>query len=460
MSIVQSVEGCLEAAIGPHGLTEAELRSWLGKLEPAIGGLRAQYESGALPLLRVPERTDDIAPAEAALARLGRDAGTIVFFGTGGSSLGGQTLAQFGGWYIPGEHKAGQMRRPRTRFYDNLDPRTLDRTLQGLDPERTRFVVISKSGNTPETLVQFLAALQAVQARGLGDRVPDLFLGLTDPAVAGRSNGVREICAAHGIPLLDHDPGVGGRFTALTNVGLLAALARGLDVAALRAGGKACVDALLACDGPGDYAPALGAAVAVGLAKARGVRTLVMMPYTDRLGRFAHWYVQLWAESLGKGGEGTTPVPALGPVDQHSQLQLYLDGPRDHMITVIRQDAAGEGPRIDAGLARQAGADYLAGRTAGDLVAAQQRAIPDALIAAGRPVRTIDIHDLDERALGGLMMHCMIETILAAHLLGVDAFGQPAVEAGKELTRRHLRQRPDASKEKQGGRPSTATVGR
>lgn len=460
MSIAQSVEGCLEAAIGAHGLSEAEFESWLAKLTPAIETLRTQYESGALPLLRVPERVDDIAQAEEALARLSRDAKTIVFFGTGGSSLGGQTLAQFGGWYIPGEQPAGQARRPRTRFYDNLDARTLDRTLQGLDLARTRFVVISKSGNTAETLVQFLAALQAVQAEGLAARAADLFLGLTEPAVPHGTNGLRDICEAHAIPVLDHDPGVGGRFAALTNVGLLPALARGLDVAALRAGAKAVVSSLRDCGGPADHAPAVGAAVAVGLAKQRGLRTAVMMPYTDRLGRFAHWYVQLWAESLGKGGEGTTPVPALGPVDQHSQLQLYLDGPRDHMITVIRQASEGEGPRIDPGLARQAGADYLAGCTAGDLVAAQQRAIPEALIAAGRPVRTLDVGRLDERALGELMMHCMIETILAAHLIGVDAFDQPAVEAGKVLTRRYLRPASDASEENQGGRPSTATVGR
>ena len=163
-----------------------------------------------------------------------------------------------------------------------------------------------------------------------------------------------------------------------------------------------------------------------------------MLPYSDRLARFAAWYVQLWGESLGKQGEGTTPVAALGPVDQHSQLQLYLDGAPQHFITIIRERCEGLGPRIAPDLAKAAGADYLAGHAAGDLVAAQQRAIPEALIAAGRPVRTIDLERLDERALGALMMHFMLETILAAHLLGVDPFDQPAVESGKILTRRYL----------------------
>jgi len=163
-----------------------------------------------------------------------------------------------------------------------------------------------------------------------------------------------------------------------------------------------------------------------------------MMPYSDWLARFAAWYVQLWGESLGKQGEGTTPVVALGPVDQHSQLQLYLDGAPQHFITVVREACAGSGPRVAADLAKVANAEYLSGHAAGDLVAAQQRAIPEALIAARRPVRTIDVERLDEHALGALMMHFMLETILAGHLLGVDPFDQPAVESGKLITRRYL----------------------
>jgi len=176
----------------------------------------------------------------------------------------------------------------------------------------------------------------------------------------------------------------------------------------------------------------------IGLAKERGVRATVMLPYSDRLSRFAAWYVQLWGESLGKQGEGTTPVAALGPVDQHSQLQLYLDGAPQHFITVVRENCGGSGPRVSADLAKIAHAEYLSGHAAGDLVAAQQKAIPEALLAAGRPVRTIDFERLDERALGALMMHFMLETILAGHLLGVDPFDQPAVESGKVITRRYL----------------------
>jgi glucose-6-phosphate isomerase len=438
MPLLQSVEGCLEACIGASGLSQAELARYLDRLQPRLDSLRDAYATGALPLLRVPERRDDIQPAREALTTLSKDAETLVFFGTGGSSLGGQTLAQLGGWGIPGDDgNGGQRGRPRVRFYDNLDARTLERALGRLDLATTRFVVISKSGNTPETLIQIIAAIEAVRAAGLGKRIPELFLGLTEPR-SKASNGLRDLCESLAIPTLPHDPGIGGRFSGLTNVGLLPALARGLDVEALRKGAHSVVEGLLTVTTPKDFTPALGAAIAIGLAKERGVKVSVMLPYSDRLARFAAWYVQIWGESLGKKGEGTTPVAALGPVDQHSQLQLYLDGAPQHVITVVREARSGTGPLVSADLAKIAHAGYLAGHTAGDLVAAQQKAIPEALIAAGRPVRTIDVDQLDEAALGALMMHFMLETILAGHLLGVDPFDQPAVESGKIITRRYL----------------------
>jgi glucose-6-phosphate isomerase len=437
-SLNQSVEGCLEAKIGKLGLPQAALDANLAKLDARLASLREAYTKSTLPLLRVPEWRDDIDAAREALQRLTQGARTLVFFGTGGSSLGGQTLAQLGGWAIPGDDKHGSEARPRTRFYDNLDARTLEGALSGFDLKTTRFVVISKSGGTPETLVQAIAALDAVREAGLADRIPELFLAVTEPKSAGTKNGLRELCESFSIPTLDHDPNIGGRFSGLTNVGLLPALARGLDVVALRAGAGSVVKAMLGAKRAADFAPAVGAAVSIGLAQERGVKANIMLPYSDRLSRFAAWYVQLWGESLGKDGKGTTPVGALGPVDQHSQLQLYLDGAPQHFITVIREDCSGRGPRLAQDLAELAGASYLAGRAAGDLVAAQQQAIPEALMAQGRPVRTIDLETLDERALGALMMHFMLETILSAHLLGVDAFDQPAVESGKILTRRYL----------------------
>ena len=163
-----------------------------------------------------------------------------------------------------------------------------------------------------------------------------------------------------------------------------------------------------------------------------------MMAYADRLEKFTKWYVQLWAESLGKDGKGTTPIAALGPVDQHSQLQLYIAGPRDKLFTIVTVGASGLGPRIDMELAKRAHEPGLGGKTIGDLIAAQGRATAETLAKNGCPVRTIYIDTLDEAALGELLMHFMLETIIAAHLLNVDPYDQPAVEEGKVLAKKYL----------------------
>ena len=435
----QSVTGCMEGAIGGHGLSDRSLKGYLDRLTPHLDALRADYASAALPLLRIAQDRDDLMAARAALDKLSDGARMIVFFGTGGSSLGGQTLAQLAGWSIPGGADLSQRTRPRTRFYDNLDPFTLAGGLGTLDLAQTRFIVTSKSGGTAETLAQVIVALSAVKDAGLEDQIPNLFLGITEPAKPGKANGLRDLFSSLGIPMLEHHTGIGGRFSCLTNVGLMPAMARGLDPVAVREGADSVVQTMLTAASPADFAPALGAATAVALSKERGIRTLVMMPYNDRLSRLSAWFVQLWAESLGKNGEGTSPIAALGPLDQHSQLQLYMDGPREHYLTVLRVACAGKGGQIDPGLAKRAGADFMAGRTVGDVVAAQSQAVPEALAQAGRPVRTFDVDRLDEKTLGSLLMHFMIETILAGRLLGLDPFDQPAVELAKILTRERLK---------------------
>jgi len=323
-------------------------------------------------------------------------------------------------------------------FIDNLDPDTFGELLATLPLANTRFVAISKSGGTAETLMQTIAALAAVKQAGLATRLPELFLGVTEPARGNKPNGLRALFAAHRVTMLDHDPNVGGRYSVLTNVGLLPVAMLGLDIAAIRAGAATALAPVLDKRAPAEVPAALGAALAVSLAQTRRKSVSVMMAYAERLERFTRWYVQLWAESLGKDGKGTTPVAALGPVDQHSQLQLYMAGPRDKLVTIVTTAGAGRGPRMDADLAKLAGEPDLGGRTIGDLAAAEARATAQTLANNGCPVRTIHLDRLDEGGLGELLMHFMLETIIAARLLGVDPFDQPAVEEGKVLAKRYL----------------------
>jgi glucose-6-phosphate isomerase len=412
-----------------------EFDAAVDRAEAALDWLRARHADGKLPLLRYAGRHDDLEEIKDTGQRLANGATDVVFLGTGGSSLGGQTLAQLAGYNVPG---VGALRAPpRIHFMDNLDAASFAEMLDKLPHRTTRYVATSKSGGTGETLMQTIAALSAAKANGQGARIPDLFLGLTEPARQGGKNGLRDLFAQHKIPLLDHDTGVGGRFSVLTNVGLLPAAVLGLDIAAIREGAELALKPVLDKKTAADVPAAVGAALAVALA-AQGKNISVMLAYADRLERFTRWYVQLWAESLGKDGKGSTPVAAVGPVDQHSQLQLYIGGPRDKLVTVVTVDAAGQGPKIDAALAAAAHEPGFGGKHIGDMVAAEGRATAETLAKNGAPVRTIHLPVLDEESLGELLMHFMLETIVAAHLFGVDAFDQPAVEEGKVLAKKYL----------------------
>lgn len=436
MPLSQSIELARAERIGEHGADKSALDAALARADAALDWVRARCEDKSLPVLRYAGRHDDIPDLrDVALRLVSTGATDVVFFGTGGSSLGGQTLAQLADYAVPGI--AALREPPRIHFMDNLDPLTFDAFLKKLPHGTTRFVAISKSGGTGETLMQTIAALSAVKAQGLTSRIPDIFLGLSEPAKPGGKNGLRDLLTQHKVPMLDHDTGVGGRFSALTNVGLLPAAVLGLDVAAIREGAALAMAPVLAKKKAAEVPAAVGAALAVTLAD-KGKPINVMLAYADRLERFTRWYVQLWAESLGKDGHGMTPVAAIGPVDQHSQLQLYIAGPRDKLITVITTDGAGKGPRIDAGMAKTAHEPGLGGKTIGDLVAAQGRATAETLAKNGVPVRTIHLPRLDEESMGELLMHFMLETMIAAQLLGVDAFDQPAVEEGKVLAKTYL----------------------
>ncbi len=436
MRLVQSIDNALEKNVGPHGLSDSALKSALERAEGALDWLRARHADGGLPLLQLAGKHNDLRPIIDAARALADRATDIVLLGTGGSSLGGQTLSQLAWHGVPG---IGALRpAPRLHFMDNIDPRTYAALLDKLPHGSTRFVAISKSGGTAETLMQTIAALTALKAQNLGPRIPDIFLGLTEPAKPGKRNGLRELLTHHRIPCLEHDTGVGGRFSALTNVGLLPAAMLGLDIVAIRSGAHEALAPVLAKKKAADVPAALGAALSVALAETKGKSISVVMAYADRLERFTRWYVQLWAESLGKGGKGTTPVAALGPVDQHSQVQLYLAGPRDKLFTVLSTDTKGIGPKMDAELSTLAGEPDFSGKTLGDLVDAEARATAETLAKNGCPVRTIHLPEIDEASMGELLMHFMLETIIAANIMGIDAFDQPAVEEGKILAKKYL----------------------
>lgn len=438
MAYSQDLSKCRAETIGAGGVTAGELEEALGLADKAVAELRRLHRDGTLPLLSLPGKRDDLDAARKAAAILLAGATDIVLYGTGGSSLGAQALAQLAGYRVPGlsaiETPAGPV---RFHFFDNLDGHTLEQVLSSLDLKTTRFLAVSKSGGTPETVLQMVVTLEALAAAGLERNAAAHMVALTEPGSPDR-NIVRRLAERHGLMTLDHDPGIGGRYSVLSNVGALPALLMGLDVVALREGAGEVLDELLAADGAARSAPANGAAMVLALTRHHGLNAVIMMPYGDRLRLFSNWFAQLWAESLGKHGEGTQPVAAAGPVDQHSQLQLFLDGPADKLLTIIMPATAGTGPRVPDTYRSDPLIGYLAGRSVGDLTDCQQRATAETFARNGRPVRTIAIARLDERVMGALLMHFMLETIIMGLMMGIDPFDQPAVEQSKILTREYL----------------------
>ncbi|MEM8878398.1 MAG: glucose-6-phosphate isomerase [Pseudomonadota bacterium] len=429
----QDLTGCLAETVGGDGLHATDFAEHLTIAGEAVVWLEAQYAARSLPLLTCPDLTDDLADIDEVAAWLADGMDDVVCLGTGGSSLGGQSLAQAAGWRHP---VAGDFRpRPRLHFLDNLDGASMAAALNALNLSRTRFFAVSKSGGTGETLIQLIAVLSALAEAGLSPS--DHIVAVTEP---GEGNKLRSLLEPEGVRIVDHMEGLGGRFVALSNVGLIPAKLAGADPAAVRAGARAVRDHCLAgvATDIADVPPATGAAVAVGLMREQGATLNVLMGYGDGFERLTRWWVQLWAESLGKEGLGLTPVGAIGPVDQHSQLQLFLDGPRDKLVTLLMRNGSGEGPLLDTDLAKRAGEPGFAGKHVGDFVWAQQCATADTLIRNGRPVRRIIVSESSEQTLGALMMHFMLETIIAAHVLGVNAFDQPAVEEGKVLAKSYL----------------------
>lgn len=425
----------LSHALGSAGV-EKGYDKRLSQADKVLANLRQAHQRGEVPLFALPGRRKDIEPAMAIVETLKKDTSDLVILGTGGSGLSGQALAQLTGWGTPGYRPVEGA--PHIHFFDNLDAVTMAQALGQMDLRTTRFLAISKSGGTAETLMQVLTAMSALEAAGGGKYIKHHFAVLTESAGDGGGNPLRKLAQAYDFPTLDHDPEIGGRYAVLSNVGMVPALLFGLDPQALRAGAGTVLASLLDGTSARDLAPAAGAALSLTLAEEAGITATIITAYADRLSKFTYWVRQLWAESLGKQGKGTLPVAGLGPVDQHSQVQLYLDGPRDKFFTILTVADRASCPTVDETFARAAGMADFAGRTMDELVNAEAKATTDTLAARGCPVRSLTLPRLDEQSLGALFMHFMLETVIAAGLMNVDPYNQPAVEEAKILAKKYL----------------------
>lgn len=413
--------GCLGDRIGRAGFSKAELSTAARATAPSLRRLRRRLEAGQYGFDAILDDRRMLEKSRREGRRLARLADTLVVDGIGGSALGALAIQT--------------ALRPRRRLVilDNVDPEGVAARLGRLIAKRTAACVITKSGSTAETMANLLVLLGWMERR-LGPVHVRRWSAVTDPAKGDLLTLARRLS----IPTLPVPPNVGGRFSVLTPVGLLPAAFLGVDVAALVAGARAmrrhCWSAPLERN-----VGVLGAVLLHRFATRRRRAIQVLMPYADALLHVADWYRQLWAESLGKRLDrrgrlvetGQTPVTSLGATDQHSQVQLYVEGPHDKVVTFLEVARFRRDVRIPKRHGDLASTGYLGGRRLGELLTAEKRGTEAALTAAGRPHFTYLLPEISAHVLGQLFYLFEFQTALSGELYGIDAFDQPGVEAGK-----------------------------
>ncbi len=424
------------AVVGEEfGVRDEELEALRPRAAEIHRTLMAGREKGFSPFYELPFQAREAETLMRAGDELAGRWETLVVLGIGGSALGSTALMRA---LCPLHHNLlgpeARGGRPRLFVLDNVDPAGVGETLDLLDPRSTLFLVVSKSGSTVETMAQFLIA-RAWMEEAVGDSFRDHFLLITDPV----SGGLRQLAKQQGYASFAIPEGIGGRFSVFTAVGLLPLAAAGVDIRALL-GGAAALEPRVTSGELLENPAYLNAALQF-LSYGKGLRISVMMPYSDRLRDVAGWFGQIWAESLGKkhdlGGRavhvGPTPVSALGTTDQHSQVQLYMEGPFDKVVTFLAPEDYGRNLPIPA-YAAAPHLGYLEGQGLEDLIRVEQQATAVALAKNGRPNCTLSIPEVSAEWLGALLYFFEIQTVFAGALFDINPLDQPGVEEGKEFT--------------------------
>ena len=340
----------------------------------------------------------------------------FVVFGTGGSNLGARALINT------------LIEQPKNiLFFDNIDPLFFQNEIINLDLNTTGFIVISKSGTTPETLSQFGSIVNIAREKNNLDMLFKNSLVVTE----FKNSPLFNIAKKNNCTLLEHKKDIGGRYSIFSNVGMIPAILAGLDVKKIHLGASKAFE-------NDDFLGTFKFAQIFKFCTSNNYLSNVIMTYSDGLTYFGKWYMQLWAESIGKKDRGITALHAIGTTDQHSQLQLYLDGPKDKFFTFIKSNYHKKGLKIDAKIMKEESINYLINKTMGDLMHAEQDATIDTFKLNNFKFREILLNEINEEAMGALMAFIFLEPIAACIYFEVDPFDQPAVEQGKILTKKYL----------------------
>ncbi len=414
--------GSSSEAIGEYGINAAQYGDLQPRLQAARTALKQAWDDSVLGFFECPDT--DPQPIMDWAAKIAPNFTDQIVIGIGGSSLGTRAVL---------ESYAGELNGLRTHVTENVDPSTYLALLDSVDLSKTLFIVITKSGTTIETMAKFWIAYDRVLEELGEDAVATNFVGITDP----KAGSLRPLSAELGFKTWSVPPNVGGRFSVLTPVGLVPLALAGYPIDELLNGAKACRDAVFATE-PGQ-ATLERCAADHYLLHQKGYAQTVMMPYADRLDALSEWFCQLWGESLGKAknraGEivnvGLTPVRALGVIDQHSQVQLYAEGPRDKHVVFLQLEDFGTDVNVPGRSGFPGALSHIQNKSLSKILTAELDGTQAALTAAGRPTSRWVFSDGNPVEIGAFIFAWEYVTAVMGELFDINAFDQPGVEGGK-----------------------------
>lgn len=423
--------------IGKEGFTAKDFESVAERSDFAVKYFNEKAGSGMMGWTKLPFEQDAVVDDIIETAEtVRRNFKNFVVLGIGGSALGPiavfQALCHMHHNELDRSERGGA---PKFYVEDNVDPERMVALLETIDLKKTCFNVITKSGSTSETMTQYLIIKNALERTRGCDAKKQIIT-----TTSAESGNLIKISKAEGYKTFYIPDGVGGRFSEMCPVGLFPAAVLGIDIKKMLKGAadmyNSCVSA------SNDKNMALKAAELQYIAINKGKNISVMMPYADGLKYFSDWYAQLWGESLGKNklmdgtpcNIGQTPVKALGVTDQHSQIQLYAEGPADKVITFLAVDKYRKTVTIPDGCEEFPNVNFLCGHTMNELIDAERKATEYAVTKAGKVNHTIYLSEINEANIGALMMLLELKTAYCGFMLNIEPFNQPGVEEGKNAT--------------------------
>ena len=419
-----------------QGFTQRDIAANKKLVDKAFKTVSANRGTGMMGWTELPYNQAEVVEDIIATAKnIRKNFESFVVLGIGGSALGPTAVFQSLCHLRHNELPAKRRKAPKFYVEDNVDPERMASLLDILDLKKTMFNVVTKSGATSETMSQYLIIMDILKSK-FGDKASEHMIATT----SSEKGNLIKIAKEEGLKTFYIPDGVGGRFSELCPVGLLPAAVLGIDVKAMLSG-AAYMDKLCKTKDLKKN-PALIAALLQYMSMKKGKNISVMMPYSDGLRYIADWYCQLWGESLGKAEDlngntvyaGQTPVKALGVTDQHSQIQLYREGPFDKVITLIGVEKFRAEVTISEGCKDIPDVNFLCGHTMNELINSERKATEYALTTANRPNCTIIVPEINAFTVGEILYMFELETAYVGAMLNVNTFNQPGVEGGKNAT--------------------------